>query len=60
MDANGLKHLPPGVCVAGPPITSEADHFYLCQACGQAVDMRLLWQVFHHEEPGHQPIPADS
>lgn len=38
----------------------ETEHFYVCAACGQAVDMRDLGQVFHHEEPGHQPLPADA
>lgn len=38
----------------------EHEHFYVCAACGQAVDMRDLGQVFHHEEPGHQPLAIDS
>jgi hypothetical protein len=33
---------------------NETDHFYICPQCGQAVDMRELWQVFHHEDPDHQ------
>jgi hypothetical protein len=49
-----------GVRVAGPPVTSEAEHFYVCEACGQAVDMRDLGQVFHHEEPGHEPLRTDA
>lgn len=49
-----------GERVGGPPVTSEADHFYACAKCGQAVDMRDLGQVFHHEEPEHQPLPADA
>jgi hypothetical protein len=40
--------------------THEAEHFCVCKACGQAVDKRRLGDVFHHEEPGHKPIPADS
>jgi hypothetical protein len=49
-----------GVRIGGPPATSEADHFYKCNHCGQAVDMRDLGQVFHHEEPIHQPLLLDS
>jgi hypothetical protein len=49
-----------GVRIDGPPVTSEADHFYVCDACGQAVDMRDLGQVFHHEDVGHKPIPLDD
>jgi hypothetical protein len=36
------------------------DNFYVCPQCGQAVDMRDLGQVFHHEEPGHKPIDSDA
>lgn len=38
----------------------EAEHFYLCPACQQPVDMRDLAAVFHHEEPGHTPLPAED
>ena len=54
------QRFPQGVRIGGPEVTSEADHFYVCAACKQAVDMRDLGQVFHHEEPGHQPIPNDD
>lgn len=37
----------------GTEPTDEAAHFYVCEACGQAVDMRDLGQVFHHEDVGH-------
>lgn len=37
----------------------EADHFYVCPQCGQAVDMRRLGDVLHHEEPGHEPLSRD-
>jgi hypothetical protein len=43
-----------------PEPEDEANHFYICKACGQAVDKRRLGDVFHHEELGHEPIPADS
>jgi hypothetical protein len=36
----------------------EAEQFYLCPSCGQAVDMRRLGDVLHHEEPGHEPLPV--
>lgn len=42
---------------AGDPV-DEAAHLYACKACGQAVDKRDLAAVFHHEEPGHQPLPT--
>ncbi len=49
-----------GVQVGGPAATSEADHYYVCSSCKQAVDMRDLGQVFHHEEVGHAPLPNDD
>lgn len=39
-------------------VENEADNFYNCEACGQAVDMRDLGEVFHHEEAGHKPLPV--
>ncbi len=53
----------------GPPIkgtrrgglpASEADHFYFCPTCGQAVDRRDLRQVIWHEQPGHEPLEMDG
>ena len=44
----------------GEPTTGEAGHFYLCKACQQPVDKRDLAAVFHHEEPGHQPLPVED
>jgi len=43
--------------MAGEP-ADEPQHFYVCKACGQAVDKRRLGEVFHHEEPGHEPLPV--
>ncbi|WP_022682150.1 hypothetical protein [Sphingobium bisphenolivorans] len=43
-----------------PQLLDERDHFYACDACGQAVDMRRLGDVLHHEEPGHDPLPLSS
>jgi hypothetical protein len=37
----------------------ESEHFYICKACGQAVDMRDLYAVFHHEAEGHEPLPTN-
>jgi hypothetical protein len=34
----------------------EAEHFDLCPACGQAVDMRDHSAVLHHERNGHKPM----
>jgi len=52
-----------GVAISetGDPIDlEEREHFYVCADCGQAVDMRDLGQVFHHEENGHKPLRIDS
>lgn len=46
-------------CLA-PNLADEAEHFYVCATCGQAVDKRKLGDVFHHEEPGHAPIGTAS
>lgn len=43
----------------GAPV-DEARHFYGCKACGQPVDKRDLAAVFHHEEPGHKPLPVED
>jgi hypothetical protein len=42
----------------GPPVESEAEHFYRCQVCGQIVDMRDLGEVFDHE--GDPPHPVED
>ena len=39
-------------------VTDEAEHFYVCASCGEAVDCRDLGQVFHHEDDGHSPLGA--
>jgi RNA polymerase-binding transcription factor DksA len=41
-----------------PDLSDEAEHYYVCEECGQAVDMRRLGDVLHHEEPGHYPLPV--
>jgi hypothetical protein len=43
-----------------PQPEDETVHYYICKACGQAVDKRNLGDVFHHEEPGHAPIPLND
>jgi hypothetical protein len=48
-----------GTRVGGEP-ANEADHFFKCKACGQAVDMLDLGQVFHHEEDDHKPLELES
>jgi hypothetical protein len=52
MNREELNALP---CKA-PPTANEADHFIVCDACGQAIDCRNLGDVFHHEVEGHQPL----
>ena len=37
---------------------SEADDYYICGECGQAVYMGSLGEVFHHEVPGHKRLPV--
>lgn len=44
---------------AGEP-ADEAKHFFLCKARQQLVDMRDLAVVFHHEDLGHEPLPAED
>lgn len=48
-----LPAIPPGKIV-GSEIHDEADHFFNCASCGQAVDMRDLGEVFRHEEADHE------
>lgn len=40
-------------------VRTELDHFLLCPGCGQAIDLRRLGDVFHHDEPGHAPLPVN-
>lgn len=44
---------------AGGEPDDEAEHFYRC-GCGEAVDMRRLGDVLHHEQPGHRPLRIPS
>ena len=46
-----------GQRVGGDPL-DEREHLYTCKACGEDVDKRDLAAVFHHEEPGHEPLPV--
>lgn len=46
--------------IDGPEPEDEREHFYICAACGQSVDMRDLGQVLHHEDYGHEPHDLDS
>lgn len=41
--------------LVGPEVPEE-EHYYRCAHCGQAVDMRDLGQVFHHEKPKHEKL----
>lgn len=53
---------PPGIEVAlgGAKPPDEADNFYICLDCGQAVDNRELSAVLYHQIPGHKPLNLDS
>lgn len=51
---------PPEAVEAGQGVSldrteGEGSHFYVCQGCGQAVDMRDLGAVLRHDQPGHEP-----
>jgi hypothetical protein len=46
-----------GKRLGGEP-ADEAEHFYTCPTCGQSVDKRDLFAVFHHEQEEHQPLPV--
>jgi hypothetical protein len=52
-DLKGIR----GKRVGGEP-ADEAEHFFTCAACGQAVDKRDLFAVLHHELEGHEPLPV--
>jgi hypothetical protein len=45
--------------VVQPQVESEAEHFYVCGHCGQAVDYRRLGDVLYHDEPGHEQLPVN-
>jgi hypothetical protein len=47
-----------GKQIGGEP-ADESEHFYVCKACGQAVDKRDLFAVLHHEAEGHKPLPMN-
>lgn len=52
-----LTEIAPGVFHGAEPL-DEADHFYVCPHCGQAVDMRQLADVLYHEDLTHDRKPA--
>ena len=39
-------------------VTGPADHFMLCPGCLQPIDCRDLAALFHHNQPGHEPLPV--
>lgn len=45
------------IWVQDNPIWEKHNYTYRCLSCGQPVYALDLGQVFHHEEPGHVPIP---
>jgi hypothetical protein len=52
-----LRELKPGV-VVGPEPDDEAEHFYVCARCGQAVDKRILADVMYHNRRAHERRPT--
>ena len=38
----------------------DAEHFFPCPECGQPIDCRDLAAVFHHNDPGHEPLPIEE
>jgi len=58
VDRGDLNALP-SKRVGGEP-EDERHHFMECPTCGQWFDCRKLGDVFHHDEPEHERIPADS
>ncbi len=35
----------------------ERYHFFICPECGQAVDVRRMADVMHHDDAGHSRLP---
>ena len=58
--ATGIIGVPIDQDTGKPIELEEHEHFYVCAACGQAVDKRDLGQVFHHEDAGHEPLQFDA
>lgn len=54
----------PGQGIVGTPDdgdpTNDAEHIGVCPYCGQAVDLRDLGQVIHHNTPGHGPVTPNA
>ena len=42
------------------PAAAEAEHFYTCPICAQAVDGRNLGDVIHHEQAEHDQLPPSA
>jgi hypothetical protein len=59
-EATGIFGVPIDPETGTPLELEEHEHFYVCAACGQAVDKRDLGQVFHHEEAGHASLNLDA
>lgn len=43
----------------GARTPTDAQHYYLCKSCGQAVDKRDLAAVLHHDVARHEPLSAE-
>jgi hypothetical protein len=57
-ELNALRSAKGGPEGREPESEDETVHFYICKACGQAVDKRRLGDVFHHEEETHERLPV--
>ena len=47
--------------IRGRPIDTKSkgnirEHYEICPACGQAIDLRELGEVLDHERDGHKPL----
>jgi hypothetical protein len=51
-----LTTVVPMLRIKGAEPLPEAEHFYTCHYCEQAVDIRRLRDVLYHDKPGHLPL----
>jgi hypothetical protein len=40
----------------GNPPADEAENYFLCAKCAQAIDARSFEQLFHHLQPEHRRL----
>lgn len=58
-EAERLEFNAKPVRVDGIPPNDESGHFYVCEGCGQAVDMRKLGDVLYHDQVDHKPLAVN-